>query len=118
MTLASKRRSISLRIVIYIFAALWVLVAAFPCVWTVWGSFKVELDFFSIADWTYALTGDRTRAEYGSAFTGAGYEGAWVQEEFWRSFVNSAIVCFFVVLTSLTIGTLGAYALSLSLIHI
>ena len=29
-------------------------------------------------------------------------------------FLNSAIVCFFVVITSLTIGTLGAYALSRS----
>ena len=37
MTLASKRRSLSLRIIIYIFAALWLLIAAFPFVWTFWG---------------------------------------------------------------------------------
>ena len=75
MTLASKRRSLSLRIIIYIFAALWLLIAAFPFVWTFWGSFKVELDFFSVANWTDALTGERTIAEYGQPFTDAGYEG-------------------------------------------
>ena len=114
MTLASKRRSISLRIVIYVFAALWLLVAAFPFVWTFWGSFKVELDFFSVANWTNALTGERTIAEYGQPFTDAGYEGAWIKEEFWRNVINTFIVCFFVVCTSLTIGTLGGYALSRS----
>ena len=53
-------------------------------------------------------------AETGSAFTGAGYEGAWVQEEFWKAVINTFLVCFFVVCTSLTIGTLGGYALSRS----
>jgi ABC-type glycerol-3-phosphate transport system permease component len=88
--------------------------AAFPFLWTLWGSFKVEIDFFSIADWTDALTGDKTKEIYGSAFTGAGYYGAWVQEEFWRAVINTFVVCFFVVGTSLTIGTLGGYALSRS----
>lgn len=96
------------------FVVLWLIIAAFPFFWTFWGSFKVELDFFSIADWTNALTGDRTQAVYGTPFTGAGYHGAWIQEEFWRSVVNTGIVCFFVVCTSLTIGTLGGYALSRS----
>ncbi len=101
-------------ILIYSFIIIWVFLASFPFFWTFWGSFKVELDFFSISDWYNAVTGKNTFDTYNSQFTGAGYEGAWVQEEFWRSFVNSAIVCFFVVLTSLTIGTLGAYALSRS----
>jgi len=79
-----------------------------------WGSFKVELDFFSIADWTNALTGAQTLDVYGQPFTGVGYEGAWVKEEFWRSVINTGIVCLFVVCTSLTIGTLGGYALSRS----
>ena len=110
----AQRRPLGLKLTIYIFAGPWLLMAAFPFVWTVWGSFKVELDFFSIADWTYALTGERTKAEYGSAYTGAGYKGAWVKEEFWRNVINTLIICFFVVCTSLTIGTLGAYALSRS----
>jgi hypothetical protein len=29
------------------FIVLWLLIASFPFVWTLWGSFKVELDFFS-----------------------------------------------------------------------
>ncbi len=114
MSSAAQRRPLGLRIAIYGFAAAWLVAAAFPFIWTAWGSFKVELDFFSISDWTYALTGERTKAEYDSAFTDAGYRGAWIQEEFWRHVINTFIVCFFVVLTSLTFGTLGGYALSRS----
>jgi ABC-type glycerol-3-phosphate transport system permease component len=99
---------------IYGFVAVWFVLAAFPFLWTLWGSFKVELDFFSVIDWTYALTGERTTAAHGRPFTGAGYAGAWIQEEFWRNVINTFIVCFFVVVTSLTIGTLGGYALSRS----
>jgi ABC-type glycerol-3-phosphate transport system permease component len=114
MTPRSQRAPIQLRILIMGFIALWLFVAAFPFLWTLWGSFKMEADFFSKADWVNALTGPRTIAEKGAAFTGDGYHGAWVQEEFWRSVVNTALVCFFVVCTSLTIGTLGGYALSRS----
>ena len=96
------------------FVVVWLVIAAFPFLWTVWGSFKVELDFFSIADWTNAITGERTKEVYGTPFTLAGYEGAWIQEEFWRAVLNTFIVCFCVVVTSLTIGTLGGYALSRS----
>lgn len=97
-----------------IFVAGWLIVAAFPFLWTLWGSFKVELDFFSKADWRNALTGARTIAEHGAPFTANGYEGAWVQEEFWKAVINTAIVCFFTVTISLTFGTLGGYALSRS----
>lgn len=96
------------------FVILWLILAAFPFIWTFWGSFKVELDFFSLTNWTNALTGERTQAAHGSPFTGAGYRGSWIQEEFWRNVINTLIVCFFVVCTSLTIGTLGGYALSRS----
>ena len=96
------------------FIFLWLIAAAFPFFWILWGSFKVELDFFSIADWTNALTGKNTEATYGRPFTGAGYYGAFVTENFWRNGINTLIVCFFVVCTSLTIGTLGGYALSRS----
>jgi|TARA_B100001059_G_C17777151_1_gene551967 ABC-type glycerol-3-phosphate transport system permease component len=114
MASLANKRPLGLRLTIYVFAIFWLIVAAFPFLWTAWGSFKVELDFFSITDWTYALTGERTMTEYGSAFTTAGYGGAWIHEEFWRNVLNSFIVCFFVVCTSLTIGTLGGYALSRS----
>lgn len=110
----AQRRPWSLKITLYLFAGLWLLISAFPFIWTVWGSFKVELDFFSISDWTFALSGERTKAEYGRPFTGAGYEGAWISKQFWQNASNTFIICFFVVCTSLTIGTLGGYALSRS----
>ena len=114
MSSRARKQPFGLQILIYGFAGLWLIMAAFPFLWTAWGSFKVELDFFSIADWTYALTGERTKAEYGSPFTDAGYKGAWIQEAFYRNVINTFIICFFVVCTSLTIGTLGGYALSRS----
>ena len=104
----------SLRFLLLSFLVLWVVLAAFPFLWTLWGSFKVEGDFFSKASWSLALTGDLTRVETGGSFTGEGYEGAWIQEEFWRSVLNTTIVCFCVVTISLTLSTLGGYALSRS----
>ena len=114
MTSNQIKRPLGLQLLIYGFVLLWLIVAAFPFFWTMWGSFKVELDFFSKGDWKHAISGIRTQAVYGESFTGAGYEGAWIQEEFWRAFLNTAIVCFFTVLTSLTIATFGGYALSRS----
>ncbi len=114
MASPANRMPRGLRIASTLFIVTWLIMAAFPFFWTLWGSFKVEIDFFSIADWTTALTGDKTKETYGSPITGAGYYGAWVQEEFGRAVINTFIVCFFVVCTSLTIGTLGGYALSRS----
>ena len=114
MTSNQIKRPLGLQLLIYGFVLFWLILAAFPFIWTMWGSFKVELDFFSKADWTNVFSGVRTQAVYGESFTGAGYEGAWIQEEFWRAFLNTAIVCFFTVLTSLTLATLGGYALSRS----
>jgi ABC-type glycerol-3-phosphate transport system permease component len=110
----ATRKPLPLKIALWAFVVVWLTMAAFPFLWTLWGSFKVELDFFSIADWTNALTGANTERTHGSSFTMAGYEGAWIQEEFWRMVINTSIVCLFVVCTSLTIGTLGGYALSRS----
>lgn len=110
----AQRRPLSLRLLTVGFLAFWLVLAAFPFLWTLWGSFKVEGDFFSKADWTLALTGNLTRAETGGSFTGQGYYGAWVGEAFWRAAGNSAVVCLFVVTISLTFGTLGAYALARS----
>ena len=50
MAIKLEKRSISLKVLIYAFIVIWLIVAAFPFIWTVWGSFKVELDFFSISD--------------------------------------------------------------------
>ncbi|MFL2801118.1 MAG: carbohydrate ABC transporter permease [Paracoccaceae bacterium] len=110
----SLKLPISLKISISVFIILWLIIAAFPFIWTLWGSFKIEADFFSKADWTNALFAPRTIEEKGGPFTIDGYYGAWVQENFWRAVINTALVCLFVVGTSLTIGTLGGYALSRS----
>ncbi len=96
------------------FVAIWLIIAAFPFLWTLWGSFKVQADFFSRADWRNALYGVHTIRETGAAFTGGGYYGAWVQEEFWRAALNTSIIVFFTVVISLTFGTLGGYALARS----
>jgi ABC-type glycerol-3-phosphate transport system permease component len=56
----------------------------------------------------------RTTVETGDAFTGNGYYGAWVEQEFWRATLNTAIVVVLTVVISLTMGTLGGYALARS----
>ena len=96
------------------FVLFWLVIAAFPFLWTLWGSFKVQADFFSKADWTNALRGTRTIVETGTAFTGRAYEGAWIDQEFWRSVLNTGIVVVSTVVISLTLGTLGGYALARS----
>ena len=111
---ATQKRSPSLVLFLNGFVGLWLMIAAGPFLWTLWGSFKVEGDFFSKADWKYALYGVRTLAETGGVFTGNGYHGAWVQEEFWRAAVNTGIVVASTVVISLTLGTLGGYALARS----
>ncbi len=103
-----------LRLLTTALLALWLIAAAFPFLWTVWGSFKVEADFFSRSDWMNAITGPRTIATTGSAFTLDGYHGAWVEREFWRAAINTLIVTVCVTAISLTIGTLGGYALARS----
>ncbi len=114
MATKADKRITPLSILSVAFVLLWVVIAAFPFFWTAWGSFKVQGDFFSKADWTNAITGVLTIAETGGAFTMNGYEGAWIQEEFWRAVLNTSIVVFFTVTISLTFGTLGGYALARS----
>jgi len=114
MSAKAQRTPPGLRILLIGFLIVWLILAAFPFLWTMWGSFKVEGDFFSKADWSQALTGEMTLTETGEAFTGQGYYGAWVQEEFWRAALNTFVVCFSVVLVSLFCSTLAGYALSRS----
>lgn len=110
----AQKRSKALNILLIAVLVIWMILAAFPFLWTLWGSFKVEGDFFSKADWANALTGPLTQAETGGYFTGLGYHGAWITEAFGLAALNSALVCLFVVTISLTLGTLGGYALSRS----
>ena len=114
MATKAEKRITPLSIFSVGFVLLWVIIASFPFLWTAWGSFKVQGDFFSKADWTNAIFGVRTIAETGAAYTLNGYEGAWIQEDFWRAVLNTCIVVFFTVTISLTFGTLGGYALARS----
>lgn len=114
MASKAQQKPFSLTLFTIIVLGVWMMLAAFPFLWTLWGSLKVEGDFFSKANWAAALTGEMTQVETGGRFTGDGYYGAWVQEGFWRAAWNSTLVCLFVVTVSLTLGTLGGYALSRS----
>ena len=96
------------------FIIIWLILASVPFLWTLWGSFKVEADFFSKQDWRNAIFGVRTLVETGGIFTLNGYKGAWIQEEFWSAALNTGIVTVSVVTISLTLGTLGGYALARS----
>jgi len=97
-----------------IFIFCWLGISIFPFLWTFWGSFKVKADFFSRADWWYAVSGVNTLIETGGRSTLEAYINSWIEGEFWRAARNTAIVTFSVVTISLFLGTLGAYALSRS----
>jgi multiple sugar transport system permease protein len=108
------RRPPALAVLSNALVILWLIVAAFPFVWTVWGSFKVEGDFFSRQSFWDAVLGIKTMLQTGHSFTLDGYYGAWVVNQFWRSVINTAIVTVCVTVISLTFGTLGGYALARS----
>ena len=97
-----------------IFIFCWLVISIFPFLWTFWGSFKVKADFFSSADWGYAVSGVNTLIETGGRTTLEAYINSWIEGEFWRAAKNTIIVTVCVVTISLFLGTLGAYALSRS----
>jgi multiple sugar transport system permease protein len=109
-----ERQPLALKTLTTAFLVLWLLAAVFPFAWTVWGSFKVEADFFSRQSWWFAIEGARTTEQTGSAFTLDGYRGAWIKNEFWIPVVNTLIVTLSVTTISLLVGTLGGYALARS----
>ena len=108
------KRPATLAILSTTFVIVWLVVAAFPFLWTAWGSFKVEADFFSRQSWWNAIMGTWTQIQTGSAFTTDGYFGAWITRGFGQAVVNTAIVTVSVTAISLTLGTLGGYALARS----
>ena len=113
-TTSPVHRPAGLRLLTSTFLTIWLIAAVFPFAWTVWGSFKVEADFFSRETWWHAIEGTRTLMQTGGAFTLDGYRGAWVLNAFWKSVINTAIVTVSVTAISLFVGTLGGYALARS----
>ncbi|WP_425073377.1 carbohydrate ABC transporter permease [Sagittula sp. S175] len=103
-----------LMIVTGVVLVVWLILAALPFFWTVWGSFKVQADFFSRASFWDAIFGPATTRQTGGPFTGDGYRGAWVEREFYHAAWNTVIVTVCVTSISLVFGTLGGYALSRS----
>lgn len=114
MTSSARSQPLVIRFISICPVLIWVCLAAFPFIWTVWGSFKVEADFFSRDTWWDALVGTHTMAQTGASFTGDGYHGAWVERGFFHSVINTTIITISVVMISLTFGTLGGYALARS----
>jgi ABC-type glycerol-3-phosphate transport system permease component len=110
----AHRQPLALKTLTTVFLVIWLLAAVFPFAWTVWGSFKVEADFFSRLSWWSAIEGIKTKLQTGGAFTMDGYEGAWIKNEFWKSVINTLIVTVSVTGISLFVGTLGGYALARS----
>ena len=114
MSAATLKKPLPLSILAGVFIIIWLIAAAFPFLWTVWGSFKVEGDFFSRETWLNAVFGVKTMLQTGSPFTFGGYYGAWVTNGLWRAVGNALVVTVFVTVISLTFGTLGGYALARS----
>lgn len=110
----SRRTPIGLFAFAAVFMAVWLFMAAFPFFWTLWGSFKVEGDFFSYVGWLDAVNGRVTLAQTGHAFTTAAYRSVWIGEEFWRPALHTLLLTASVVSISLSCGALGAYALARS----
>ena len=109
-----KHQPLALKSLTTAFLTLWLVAAVFPFAWTVWGSFKVEADFFSRQSWWFAIEGVRTTQQTGGPFTLGGYEGAWIKNDFWKPVINTLIVTLSVTCISLMVGTLGGYALARS----
>ena len=97
-----------------LFIIIWLVVSVFPFIWTFWGYFTVKADFFSRADWMFAVTGVNTLIETGDTSTVKAYVESWTEGEFWKATMNTIIITVSVVTISLFLGTLGAYALSRS----
>ena len=112
MSAAHHRRPLPLTVLSTGFVLLWLFLAAFPHLWTIWGSFKLQADFFSRESFMNAITGVNTTAQTGHSVTGDAYYGAWVTSEFWRSVINTSIVTLCVTCISLLLGTFAGYALA------
>lgn len=94
------KRSLSLTVVLYAGLALWLVLASLPIVWTTIISFRQYVDAFSAP------------IKWVAPFTTENYTRLWIEKEFYRNFLNTAIVTVFTVTVSLTVGCLAGYGLS------
>jgi multiple sugar transport system permease protein len=94
------KRSFSLSVVLYAGLAIWLVLASLPIVWTTIISFRQYVDAFSAP------------IKWVAPFTTENYSRLWIEKEFYRNFLNTAIVTVFTVTVSLTVGCLAGYGLS------
>jgi ABC-type glycerol-3-phosphate transport system permease component len=95
-----NRRPLSLSWLLYGGVAIWLVLAALPIVWTAIISFRQYVDAFSAP------------IKWVAPFTVENYTRLWIEKEFYRNFLNTALVTVFTVAISLTVGCLAGYGLS------
>ena len=95
-----QRRSPGLTALIYGGVLFWVVLASLPILWTAVISFRQYVDAFSAP------------IKWLAPFTTENYSRLWIEREFYRNFLNTAVVTVFTVTISLTVGCLAGYGLS------
>ena len=94
------KQSFSLKFFIYSAVIFWLILASLPIVWTAIISIRQYVDAFSApVKWVAPVTFEN-------------YEALWIGKSFYLNFTNTAIVTFFTVTISLTVGCLAGYALA------
>ena len=94
------KQSFSLKFFIYSAVIFWLILASSPIVWTAVISVRQYVDAFSApVKWVAPVTLEN-------------YEALWIGKSFYLNFMNTAIVTFFTVTISLTVGCLAGYALA------
>ena len=94
------KRSNTVAFFIYGGLAFWLIVASLPVVWTAIISFRQYVDAFS------------SPIKWVAPFTLENYKTLWIDREFYRNFLNTALVTVCTVAISLSVGCLAGYALS------
>lgn len=94
------KRSFPLTVLLYGGLAFWLIIASLPVIWTAVISFRDYVDAFS------------SPIKWVAPFTFDNYTRLWVGQEFYRNFLNTAVVTLFTVTISLTVGCLAGYGLS------
>ncbi len=96
----ANKRSLSLSILVFGGLLFWLVIASLPVVWTAIISFRQYIDAFS------------SPIKWVAPFTLENYHRLWIEKEFYRNFLNTALVTVCTVTISLTVGCLAGYGLS------
>ena len=95
-----KKQSPAFMLLIYGGLVIWLLLASLPIVWTAIISLRQYVDAFSVpVKWFAPITFEN-------------YSRLWIDKEFYRNFLNTAIVTIGTVTISLSVGCVAGYALS------